>query len=57
MVTIYQQFGNKKFCIPTTQYIYAFCSDVRITIDCCRTRNYLVSFYNPDGVCLLCGTL
>ena len=44
------------FCVLPTQYIYAFCVDLRTNSDYFTVQHWLVGFYNWDGVCLLRGT-
>ena len=44
------------FCVLPTQCIYVFCVDLRTKSDYFIVQNWLVGFYNWDGVCLLRGT-
>ena len=44
------------FCVLPTQCIYVFCVDLGTNSDYFTVQQWLVGFYNWDGVCLLCGT-
>jgi len=44
------------FYVLPTQCIYVFCVDLRTNSDYFTVQQWLVGFYNWDGVCLLRGT-
>jgi hypothetical protein len=43
-----------RYVLPT-QCIYVFCVDLRINSEYFTVQDYVTGFYNPEGVCLLCG--
>ena len=53
---MYQQFNIQQSYVLPTQCIYVFCVDLRTNSDYFHTQHQLTGFYNPDGMCLLCGT-
>jgi hypothetical protein len=53
---MYHQFNIHQLYVLSTRFIYVFCVHLITNSDYFPLQHELTSYYNRDGMCLLCGT-